>query len=155
MTAWSALVRSNHFLRWWWANWPSWMLVLKCLYLVISLNAPRWVSSGWGGMAIAWVFSFVRILDYKCSILVYQTHWSDGMQCSREHTAWKVNLIQTSNLSSSDASSWPIMERKLLHWVNARDCPTQMVEVMILLSSVGIEALRQRSSHCTDNSSFC
>ena len=63
-------------------------------YYVIPLNTPGQVSSE-GGIAIAWNIFLIRSPDYECSILVYQTHVSDGMQCSGIHRAWKENLNRT------------------------------------------------------------
>ena len=55
------------------------------------------------------------------------------------------NLIQTTNLLLSDITTWPMMETNSLRWINMREFLTNIyVEVMILLSSVSIEALHQK-----------
>ena len=85
----------------------------KLFYLVTSLNTLRQASSRG-----AWPLpaGYLRYdLDYQCSNLVYQTHRSEGMQCSGDHTAWKVELKQTSDLLSIGTSNWPTMEIESLH----------------------------------------
>ena len=106
-----------------------------------------------GGHGYCLSISLVTIKDYEWSNLVYQTHWSERMQCSRYPRAWNIK-IQTSNLTSSNAISWAMTETKSWPWINMRDCLTETVEVIIILSSVYIDALQQMRNCHIDDSSF-
>ena len=60
------------------------------IFIVIPLNIPELTVSSRVVMAIARLFPLVRIIDYKCSDLVYQTQKTNGIECYRDHRGWKV-----------------------------------------------------------------
>ena len=72
-------------------------------------------------------------LDYECSNLVHQTQ-RQGMQCSKNHRAWKV-WEQTRHFSSNNAISCPLMETESSHQMSMSDFPmSDWVSKLIIVS---------------------